>query len=162
VQPLGCHNQCDLEGWSDIAADPQHLSFSQETPDAEFAKWIRASEEGLCSIGGLIGKDRDKFVCRDQGAKLVWKSAIGPISNNGLKVSPVTVAWKTIRTWLSDVSEGMSQMSPQGLAAKAARARWLLLSSKWGHLGASMLATALADWIAQGYCGYHCEENPRA
>jgi hypothetical protein len=149
VQPAGCHNQCELEGWSDIAADPQHLSFSQGKLDTEFARWIRASEEGLCSIGGLTGKDHDKFVCRDQGAKLVWKSAIGPVSNNGLKVSLVTVAWKTIHTWLSELSEGMSQMSPQGLVAKAARARWLLLSSQWGYLGASMHATALADWIGQ-------------
>jgi hypothetical protein len=149
MQPLGCHNLQATQQWEAIAPDTDHQSMSQAVLDGGFSTWIRRAEETLCDIGSISGKDRIRFISRSDGAALVWRPAAGPIATNGLRISMISVAWKTVSAWFTELAAGASTSAPASMSAKAARARWLLLSTSWEHLGESMHAKAIRGWLKQ-------------
>ena len=149
AQPLGCHSAQTMQQWDSVAPRTTREGTTQELLDMGFTTWIKCAEEALCEIGGLSGKARAKYICRSQGAKLVRRNAAGPVATNSLRISPISLAWKTIATWLGEVAAGLSTMAPASISQKAARARWLLTTYSWDRLGQSRHAVAVSGWLQQ-------------
>jgi len=78
------------------------------------------------------------------------RNALGPPSSAGLRLSLVTVAWKTAATWLADLASGLSHTAPRAAVAKSKRAKWLLTrGGAWDHIGDTQHALIFKQWISE-------------
>ena len=143
VEPSGIDSGL-LEQLEVVERDPSMLTrdFLQEA----YLGMITSMENQVADVSGLRGKDRDKFICRAQGPKMVLRTALGAPSSAGRKLSPVSVAWATVAGWLQDAVIGFGLRATAQHLAAAKRARWLIHTRKWENLGSSIHANALRLW----------------
>ena len=128
--------------------------------DPQLTAWMTKIENQIADMRCLEGKPRAQMCCRALGPRFVWKCALGSPSSGGHKVSPISVAWKTLAGWLKDVAIGVSQGHNLQLSLKAKRAKWLILSHQWDNIGTSIHARALVKW-QQSITMEHLDDRAR-
>eukprot|EP00973_Karenia_brevis_P052072 7232211-Karenia_brevis.AAC.1 len=110
------------------------------------ATWFDRVEEELYDILGQSGVNTQR---RSQGPRFVTRPALGKPGSALPRVSPVTVAWRTLATWFTCLIANWG-MDDNGLQAShtARRARWRLLNTQWHYLGNGRHGPALRSWVA--------------
>ena len=87
--------------------------------------------------------------CRTSGPRLVMKPALGMPGTGTVRISAISVAWRTVAGWLVGVQAGFTARAPTHACNRAKRCRWQLAHYDWSHLGRGKHAAALRQWVWQ-------------
>ena len=112
-------------------------------------EWITLTESHIADICGFQDKDRKGFCSRAQGPRFVWKNALGCPSSGGRTLSAISIAWRNIANWLTDIAIEFGPRATPHLALQAKKARWRLLSEPWNRLGQDIHAQAVRNWCTR-------------
>ena len=133
--PQGCLPQSADDGWDDVVDMGRPDLFNAENLNKSFVKWMGRVEDQIADVAGLTSRERVAFCTRSDGPRFVVRSALGCPGSNSRKFSAVTVAWKTIAGWLTDVARAFDTRAPLHAIARARRVRVafssLLLGLPW-------------------------------
>ncbi len=173
--PAGCLPQAACEGWDSIAdlsgtaaqsvyREPEtettgtkrystacfggRTRSAKDILDSSFCQWLDRVEDSIADIHGWEGKDKTSFCVRSEGSKFVIKPALGLPGYNGRKLSAISVAWRTVAAWLTDMVQASSEQTSPQMRANALRAQWLLRVHSWDHLGEGVHAVAFRQWVS--------------
>eukprot|EP00972_Heterocapsa_arctica_P007426 1085331-Heterocapsa_arctica.AAC.1 len=124
--PQGCLPHSASEGWDDIASWNDPASRTMENLNQSFEAWMEKTEGQIADIAGLEAKKRIAFCGRAEGPKFEIRSALGKPSSGTRRYSAVTVAWKTIAVWLSDLVRSQGPEVVLHEKARGRRVEWLL------------------------------------
>ena len=115
--------------------------------DQGFLQWIRMVEHQVADMHGWSSRERVAFCTRGDGPRFVVKCALGKPGSNGRRLSQITVAWRTLAGWLTDVAQAFHPRASLQIKANARRAIWLCRAYTWDHLGDCIHAAAFRNWI---------------
>ena len=146
--PHGCLPSDAGEGWDDIAAHSHPGDFTPELLDQGFTAWITKVERQIAGVAGFSLKERSKFCTRAGGPKFVLQCALGCPGSNCRRLSAITVAWRTVAGWLTDIAQALGAGASAQAVARARRVQWLFVAYSWEYLGEGVHATAFRQWVA--------------
>ena len=153
--PLGCLSQFSAQDWESVVDVNHPELFNVETLNARFAKCITMVEEQIAEIMGLHGVEKERFCVRASGTQVVMKNTLSKVSSGGRKLSAVTIAWKNIFLWLTNLAVACS---PRAKACHLLAAERVLRHSCWDHLGSSRHAQAVKSWCS-GITDWHLRDR---
>ena len=115
--PAGCLPAQAGQEWDDIAPGRQE----PVDVDRHYGLWVTAVEKQLADIMMLDDVGSRRFQCRADGTEFKLRCPLGAPSASGGRVSPVTLAWRCLATWLTGVAAGASAGASLSTKARAKR-----------------------------------------
>ena len=134
-------------GWADVADLGQPGLVSREGLNHSFVAWMRKVECQVADVAGFTPKEREVFCMRAGGPRFVARSAFGHPGTNGRRFSAVTVAWRTVTGWLTDIARALGARDSTQVVARARRVQWLFRVYSWAYLGESGHANIFRSWV---------------
>ena len=137
----------DLSDWQNIHPLDNLENFSLHGLNLAFDSWIQRAETVSANALMVEGSERERMCNRVRGPKFCWQPALGRPGSGSSKLSAITVAWKNVSVWLSDVILAQRPGTSLSVAGKASRARWHIRFHTWDHLGDNAHASAFLNWV---------------
>jgi hypothetical protein len=110
--PRGCLPETSGKGFEDIAPLVDIDSADVATLDDSYIRWIAQIEAQIADMQGPEGPSRKRICCRAAGPRMIMQPALGKPGTGTMKVSVITVAWRTITGWLVDVLKAFTARAP--------------------------------------------------
>ena len=129
--PHGCLPQNADDGWDAIADLSRPSPITAEVLDHDFATWMSMVERQLADVAGMAPKERAKFCTRAEGPRFVVRSALGRPGSNCRRLSAITVAWKTVAGWLTDIAQSLGAGASAQVVARARWVQWFFSAYSW-------------------------------
>ena len=154
VLPPSCLPERAHQQWDEMIATIRESGTedsgdrSRAELDEAYLKWIGRVEEQIADTGNIHDRDRKEFCTRTKGARFVWKCALGNPGSGGRRVSQITLAWRVVASWLTDVAQSFGRKPPPQAQAVADRAKRRLKIHCWQHIGKSVHAVVFKQWLA--------------
>eukprot|EP00969_Alexandrium_andersonii_P348178 15395888-Alexandrium_andersonii.AAC.1 len=146
VLPQGCLPQNAGDGWGALAELDCLKEASREDLNRDYVAWVTKVEEQLSDVAGFSQQQRAAFCRRAVGPVFAVRSALGSPGSCSRRVSAITVAWRTVAGWLTDIAQALGAGAHAQVVARARRAQWLFLAYSWAHLGDGAHAEAFRAW----------------
>ena len=147
ILPAGCLPCQAADGWDDIVDEGKPEEFGIDMLNISFTSWMSRVENCLADVMALSGSDRSRTCTRTQGTRIVFQPALGRPGSDCPRLSAITLAWKCLHSWISDVLVALRCGAPLAVRFKSMRSTWHIRYHDWQHLGGSTHALAFLRWV---------------